>query len=90
MKLYDTKQYEQAIKHFEEALKGYFQADVECRVMCWGPQKFNEYEYVDHKATWYEVIAGKTLCNHHCMRPLRISDTTGYLDFLRSKRKYAM
>ncbi|XP_073531269.1 prolyl 3-hydroxylase 2 isoform X2 [Phyllobates terribilis] len=57
VKLYDQEQYKQAIDHFEEALKGYYRADVECRAMCGGPQKFDEYEYVDYSATLYEGIA---------------------------------
>ncbi|XP_075058400.1 prolyl 3-hydroxylase 2 [Mixophyes fleayi] len=74
VKLYDKEQYEQAIKHFEEALKGYYKADVECRAMCWGPQKFDEYEYVDYSATLYEVIADHYIqilaCEHECVRDL--------------------
>ncbi|XP_056421407.1 prolyl 3-hydroxylase 2 isoform X1 [Hyla sarda] len=74
IKLYDQEQYEQAIKHFEEALKGYYRADVECRVMCGGPQKFNEYEYVDYSATLYEGIADHYMqvlvCEHECVRDL--------------------
>ncbi|XP_072264341.1 prolyl 3-hydroxylase 2 isoform X2 [Pyxicephalus adspersus] len=72
--LYDQEQYEQAIKHFEESLKGYFQADVECRAMCWGPQKFDEYEYVDYRSTLYEVMADHYIqiivCEHECIRDL--------------------
>ncbi|KAM9315830.1 prolyl 3-hydroxylase 2 [Gastrophryne carolinensis] len=95
VKLYDNRQYDPAIKHFEKALKGYFQADVECRAMCWGPQKFNEYEYVDYKATLYEFIADHYIqilvCEHECIRDLstrpgRLSPIDNYLplhyDFL--------
>ncbi|XP_077343673.1 prolyl 3-hydroxylase 2 isoform X1 [Lithobates pipiens] len=74
LKLYDKEQFEQAIKHFEDALKGYFRADVDCRAMCWGPQKFDEYEYVDYKATLYEVMADHYIqilvCEHECIREL--------------------
>ncbi|XP_018431915.1 PREDICTED: prolyl 3-hydroxylase 2 [Nanorana parkeri] len=72
--LYDKEQYEQAIKRFEDALKGYFRADVECRAMCWGPHKFDEYEYVDYRATLYEVMADHYIqilvCEHECIRDL--------------------
>ncbi|KAG8581539.1 hypothetical protein GDO81_007716 [Engystomops pustulosus] len=74
IKLYDQEQYEQAIKHFEEALKGYYHADVECRAMCAGPQKFDEYEYVDYSATLFEGIADHYMqilvCEHECVRDL--------------------
>ncbi|XP_069830514.1 prolyl 3-hydroxylase 2 [Dendropsophus ebraccatus] len=74
IKLYDQGQYKQAIKHFEDALKGYYRADVECRAMCGGPQKFTEYEYVDYSATLYEGIADHYMqilvCEHECVRDL--------------------
>lgn len=74
IKLYDQAQYEQAIKHFEGALEGYYQADVECRAMCGGPQKFDEYEYVDYRATLFEGIADHYIqilvCEHECVRDL--------------------
>ncbi|XP_066458200.1 prolyl 3-hydroxylase 2 isoform X1 [Eleutherodactylus coqui] len=74
IKLYDQEQYEEAINHFEEALKGYYRADIECRTMCGGPQKFDEYEYVDYRATLYEGIADHYIqilvCEHECVRDL--------------------
>ncbi|XP_069583209.1 prolyl 3-hydroxylase 2 [Ranitomeya imitator] len=74
VKLYDQEQYEEAIDHFEEALKGYYRSDVECRAMCGGPQKFDEYEYVDYSATLYEGIADHYIqilaCEHECVRDL--------------------
>ncbi|XP_075717905.1 prolyl 3-hydroxylase 2 isoform X2 [Rhinoderma darwinii] len=74
VKLYDQEQYGKAIKHFEEALKGYYQADSECRALCGGPQKFDEYEYVDYSSTLYEVIADHYIqilvCEHECVREL--------------------
>ncbi|XP_068137308.1 prolyl 3-hydroxylase 2 [Hyperolius riggenbachi] len=95
VKLYDKEQYHQAITHFEDALKGYFQADAECRAMCWGPQKFDEYEYVDYKGNLYEVMADHYIqilvCEHECIRDLstrpgRLSPIENYLplhyDFL--------
>ncbi|KAM5164074.1 prolyl 3-hydroxylase 2 isoform 2-T2 [Mantella aurantiaca] len=95
VKLYDNEQYESSIKHFEDALKGYYQADVECRAMCWGPQKFDEYEYVDYRGTLYEVMADHYIqilvCEHECIRDLstrpgRLSPVENFLplhyDFL--------
>ncbi|OCT78504.1 hypothetical protein XELAEV_18029600mg [Xenopus laevis] len=63
-----------AIEKFERALKGYYQADLECRALCWGPQKFEDYEYIDYKATLYEAIADHYIqilaCEHECVREL--------------------
>ncbi|KAM8954335.1 prolyl 3-hydroxylase 2 isoform 2-T2 [Pelodytes ibericus] len=95
MKLYDSGQYKLAIEHFEEALKGYYEADVECRALCSGPQKFDEYEYVDYSASLYEAIADHYIqilaCEHECVRELatrpgRLSPVENFLplhyDFL--------
>uniref|UniRef100_G1K3J2 procollagen-proline 3-dioxygenase n=1 Tax=Xenopus tropicalis TaxID=8364 RepID=G1K3J2_XENTR len=74
VKLYDAEQYKLAIEKFERALKGYYRADNECRALCWGPQKFEEYEYIDYKATLYEAIADHYIqilaCEHECVREL--------------------
>uniref|UniRef100_A0A8C5MMM8 Prolyl 3-hydroxylase 2 n=1 Tax=Leptobrachium leishanense TaxID=445787 RepID=A0A8C5MMM8_9ANUR len=74
LKLYDTEQYMLAIDHFEKALKEYYRADVECRAICGGPQKFDEYEYVDYSASLYETIADHYIqilvCEHECIREL--------------------
>ncbi|XP_041419194.1 prolyl 3-hydroxylase 2 isoform X2 [Xenopus laevis] len=74
VKFYDAEQYKLAIEKFERALKGYFRADIECRALCWGPQKFDEYEYIDYKATLYETIADHYIqilaCEHECVREL--------------------
>lgn len=32
---------------------------MECRALCEGPQRFEEYEYLGYKAGLYEAIAGK-------------------------------
>ncbi|CAH2247964.1 prolyl 3-hydroxylase 2 [Pelobates cultripes] len=74
VKLYDTEQYRLAIERFEEALKQYYQADAECRAMCAGPHKFDEYEYVEYSASLYEAIADHYIqilaCEHECVREL--------------------
>ncbi|OCT78503.1 prolyl 3-hydroxylase 2 [Xenopus laevis] len=74
VKFYDADQYMLAIEKFERALKGYYQADLECRALCWGPQKFEDYEYIDYKATLYEAIADHYIqilaCEHECVREL--------------------
>ncbi|MEE6501544.1 hypothetical protein FKM82_004237, partial [Ascaphus truei] len=74
VKLYDAEQYKKAIERFEEALSGYYRADVECRALCGGPQKFDEYEYVEYSATLYEAIADHYIqilaCEHECVREL--------------------
>ncbi|KAM4772023.1 prolyl 3-hydroxylase 2 [Rhinophrynus dorsalis] len=74
VKLYDTEQYSLAIERFEEALKGYYRADTECKAMCWGPQRFDDYEYVEYSATLYEAIADHYIqilaCEHECVREL--------------------
>nr|XP_033813408.1 prolyl 3-hydroxylase 2 isoform X3 [Geotrypetes seraphini] len=95
VKYYDAEEYELTIEHMEEALKGYYQADVECRAMCEGPQKFVEHEYVGYKANLYEAIADHYIqmlvCEHECVRDLatrpgRLSPVENYLplhyDFL--------
>ncbi|XP_029471814.1 LOW QUALITY PROTEIN: prolyl 3-hydroxylase 2 [Rhinatrema bivittatum] len=95
IKYYDAEEYELAIEHLEEALKGYYQADVECRAMCEGPQRFTEYEYMDYNANLYEATADHYIqmlvCEHECVRDLatrpgRLSPIENYLplhyDFL--------
>ncbi|XP_053566219.1 prolyl 3-hydroxylase 2 isoform X2 [Bombina bombina] len=74
VRLYDTEQYTQAIEKMEEALKGYFRADAECRALCGGPQKFEDYEYVGYSASFYERLADHYIqilaCEHECVRDL--------------------
>lgn len=71
---YDKEEYHLAIDFLERALKEYGVADAECRVLCEGPQRFEEYEYLDYKATLYEAIAEHymqvLLCQHECVRQL--------------------
>uniref|UniRef100_A0A8D0KCR0 procollagen-proline 3-dioxygenase n=1 Tax=Salvator merianae TaxID=96440 RepID=A0A8D0KCR0_SALMN len=71
---YDREEYHLAIDFLERALKEYDIADTECRILCEGPQKFEEYEYLHYKATLYEAIADHymqvLLCQHECVREL--------------------
>ena len=59
VKHYEADDFELAIKYFEQALREYFNEDMECRALCEGPQRFEEYEYLGYKAGLYEAIAGK-------------------------------
>lgn len=59
VKHYEADDFELAIKYFEQALREYFSEDTECRALCEGPQRFEEYEYLGYKAGLYEAIAGK-------------------------------
>lgn len=59
VKHYEVDDFELAIKYFEQALREYFSEDMECRALCEGPQRFEEYEYLGYKAGLYEAIAGK-------------------------------
>ncbi|KAM3834913.1 prolyl 3-hydroxylase 2 isoform 1-T2 [Vipera latastei] len=71
---YDREEYDLAIDFLEQALEDYEVADTECRILCEGPQRFEEYEYLDYKATFYEAIAEHCmqvlLCQHECVRQL--------------------
>ncbi|CAM5173876.1 unnamed protein product [Natator depressus] len=88
VKHYDQEEYVLAIESLERALRGYYTADVECRVMCEGPQRFEEYEYLEYKADLYEAIADHYMqilvCQHECVRELatrpgRLSPIENYL-----------
>lgn len=59
VKHYEADDFESAIKYFEQALREYFNEDMECRALCEGPQRFEEYEYLGYKGGLYEAIAGK-------------------------------
>lgn len=59
VKHYEADDFEAAIKHFEQALREYYNEDMECRALCEGPQRFEEYEYLGYKGGLYEAIAGK-------------------------------
>ncbi|XP_048362955.1 prolyl 3-hydroxylase 2 [Sphaerodactylus townsendi] len=92
---YDQEEYHLAIHFLERALDGYSTADTECRILCEGPQQFEEYEYLNYKVTLYEAIADHYMqvlvCQHECVRDLatrpgRLSPIDNYLplhyDFL--------
>uniref|UniRef100_K7GAA7 procollagen-proline 3-dioxygenase n=1 Tax=Pelodiscus sinensis TaxID=13735 RepID=K7GAA7_PELSI len=88
VKHYDEEEYVPAIKRMERALKGYYTADVECRALCEGPQRFEEYEYLEYQAGLYEAIADHYMqilvCAHECVRELatrpgRLSPIENYL-----------
>uniref|UniRef100_A0A8C0UVY1 procollagen-proline 3-dioxygenase n=1 Tax=Cyanistes caeruleus TaxID=156563 RepID=A0A8C0UVY1_CYACU len=85
---YDKEEYELAIEFLERALKGYYSEDEDCQIMCEGPQKFEEHEYLDYKAGLYEAIADHYMqvlaCKHDCVRELatrsgRISPIENFL-----------
>ncbi|XP_020662223.3 prolyl 3-hydroxylase 2 isoform X1 [Pogona vitticeps] len=92
---YDREEYHLAIEFLERALTEYNVADTACRVLCEGPQRFEDYEYLNYKATFYEAIADHYMqvlvCQHECVRELatrpgRLSPIDNYLplhyDFL--------
>ncbi|XP_028925675.1 prolyl 3-hydroxylase 2 isoform X4 [Ornithorhynchus anatinus] len=88
VKHYEAGNFELAIESFEKALKEYFTADMECRALCEGPQRFEEYEYLEYKASLYEAIADHYMqilvCEHECVRELatrpgRLSPIENYL-----------
>uniref|UniRef100_H0XVI5 procollagen-proline 3-dioxygenase n=1 Tax=Otolemur garnettii TaxID=30611 RepID=H0XVI5_OTOGA len=74
IKYYEADDFEAAIKYFEQALREYFNEDMECRILCEGPQRFEEYEYLGYKAGLYEAIADHYMqvlvCQHECVREL--------------------
>ncbi|XP_022425327.1 prolyl 3-hydroxylase 2 isoform X1 [Delphinapterus leucas] len=74
VKHYEADDFELAIKYFEQALREYFNEDTECRALCEGPQRFEEYEYLGYKAGLYEAIADHyvqvLVCQHECVREL--------------------
>uniref|UniRef100_A0A5F9C8A0 procollagen-proline 3-dioxygenase n=1 Tax=Oryctolagus cuniculus TaxID=9986 RepID=A0A5F9C8A0_RABIT len=74
VKHYEADDFEVAIKYFEQALREYFNEDAECRTLCEGPQRFEEYEYLGYKAGLYEAIADHYMqvlvCQHECVREL--------------------
>ncbi|NXO49779.1 P3H2 hydroxylase, partial [Aramus guarauna] len=85
---YDREEYELAIDFLERALKGYYVEDEDCQIMCEGPQRFEEHEYLEYKAGLYEAIADHYMqvlaCKHDCVRELatrsgRISPIENFL-----------
>uniref|UniRef100_A0A663N0R0 procollagen-proline 3-dioxygenase n=1 Tax=Athene cunicularia TaxID=194338 RepID=A0A663N0R0_ATHCN len=85
---YDKEEYELAIDFLERALEGYYSEDEDCQIMCEGPQRFEEHEYLEYKAGLYEAIADHYMqvlaCKHDCVRELatrsgRISPIENFL-----------
>ncbi|XP_033885266.3 prolyl 3-hydroxylase 2-like isoform X1 [Acipenser ruthenus] len=98
VKHYDAGDYEKAISFFEEALLEYGKADVECRALCEGPQKFEEHEYLDYYPGLYKAISDHytqiLICEHECVRDLatrpgRLSPMENYLPLHYDYLQYA-
>uniref|UniRef100_A0A4W5NRJ6 procollagen-proline 3-dioxygenase n=1 Tax=Hucho hucho TaxID=62062 RepID=A0A4W5NRJ6_9TELE len=88
VKLYDSADYEGAISLFEEALQEYYRADVECRALCQGPQRFEEQDHVLYRYSLYQLVSDHFTqvlhCEHECVRDLstrpgRLSPMENYL-----------
>ncbi|KAJ0032491.1 hypothetical protein NQD34_002572 [Periophthalmus magnuspinnatus] len=88
VKLYDKGDYEGSIVLFEEALVEYFKADVECRALCQGPQKFENHDYLRYRYSLHELVSDHFTqvlhCEHECVRDLatrpgRLSPMENYL-----------
>ncbi|XP_069753744.1 prolyl 3-hydroxylase 2 isoform X1 [Narcine bancroftii] len=77
-----------AIRSFEEALRQFWQAEMECRAFCQGPQHFDGSRQPSRGLHLYEIIADHYLqvvqCEHGCVRELatragRLSPIHNYL-----------
>ncbi|XP_034035772.1 prolyl 3-hydroxylase 2 [Thalassophryne amazonica] len=88
VKLYDRGDYEGAIALFEDALVDYYKADVECRAMCQGPQRFEGHDHIRYRYSLYELVSDHVTqvlhCEHECVRDLatrpgRLSPMENYL-----------
>lgn len=88
VKLYDKGDYEGAIVLFEDALVEYFKADVECRALCQGPQKFEGHDHLRYRYSLAELVSDHFTqvlhCEHECVRDLatrpgRLSPIENYL-----------
>ncbi|XP_055796787.1 prolyl 3-hydroxylase 2 [Salvelinus fontinalis] len=88
VKLYDNANYEEAISLFEEALQEYYRADMECRALCQGPQRFEEQDHVLYRYSLYQLVSDHFTqvlhCEHECVRDLstrpgRLSPMENYL-----------
>ncbi|KAM8804800.1 prolyl 3-hydroxylase 2 [Eudromia elegans] len=85
---YDKEEYDLAIEFLERALEEYYSEDEDCQIMCEGPQRFEEHEYLEYKGGLYEAIADHyiqvLMCKHDCIRELatrsgRISPIENFL-----------
>ncbi|XP_037530549.1 prolyl 3-hydroxylase 2 [Nematolebias whitei] len=88
VKLYDRGDYEGAVSLFEEALVEYYKADVECRALCQGPQKFEGHDHLRYRYSLHELLSDHFTqvlhCEHECVRDLatrpgRLSPMENYL-----------
>ncbi|XP_056460619.1 prolyl 3-hydroxylase 2 [Gadus chalcogrammus] len=88
VRLYDDGDYEGAIVMFEKALVEYYRADVKCRALCQGPQRFEGHDHLLYRYSLHELISDhftQTLhCDHECVRDLatrpgRLSPMENYL-----------
>uniref|UniRef100_A0A3B5KTW0 procollagen-proline 3-dioxygenase n=1 Tax=Xiphophorus couchianus TaxID=32473 RepID=A0A3B5KTW0_9TELE len=88
VKLYDKGDYEGAVTLLEDALVEYYKADVECRALCQGPQKFEGHDHVRYRYSLHEVVSDHFTqvlhCEHECVRDLatrpgRLSPMENYL-----------
>jgi len=60
VRLYDKGDYEGAVALFEEALVEYFKADVDCRALCQGPQRFESHDHLRYRYSLHELVSGKS------------------------------
>ena len=60
MRLYDDGDYEGAIVMLEKALVEYYRADVKCRALCQGPQRFEGHDHLLYRYSLHELISGET------------------------------
>ncbi|XP_015255262.1 PREDICTED: prolyl 3-hydroxylase 2 [Cyprinodon variegatus] len=88
VKFYDKRDYEEAVTLFEDALVEYYRADVECRALCQGPQKFEGHDHLRYRYSLHEVVSDHFTqvlhCEHECVRDLatrpgRLSPMENYL-----------
>ncbi|KAM9831600.1 prolyl 3-hydroxylase 2 [Neosynchiropus ocellatus] len=88
VKLYDAGDYEGAIHLFEGALVEYYKADVECRALCQGPQRFEGHDHIRYRYSLHELVSDHFTqvlhCEHECVRDLatrpgRLSPMENYL-----------
>ncbi|XP_062250871.1 prolyl 3-hydroxylase 2 [Platichthys flesus] len=88
VRLYGTGDYEGAIALFEEALVEYYKADVECRALCQGPQRFEGHDHLRYRYSLHELVSDHFTqvlhCEHECVRDLatrpgRLSPMENYL-----------
>uniref|UniRef100_A0A3Q4HF27 procollagen-proline 3-dioxygenase n=1 Tax=Neolamprologus brichardi TaxID=32507 RepID=A0A3Q4HF27_NEOBR len=88
VQLYDKGDYDGATALFEEALVEYYKADVDCRALCQGPQKFEGQDHLRYRYSLHEVVSDHFTqvlhCEHECVRDLatrpgRLSPMENYL-----------